>query len=186
MRGNAMNSHATAYGLILGALVACGGASAAPAPGANTSGLTLAISKVALNQKQVTIQFTLKNNGKGRAYFFNARGDRRESGFFGSGEQMNQPPHLTGINSTCDDNLEHCLSPGFTRDLARFSYVEPGDMTVFSMTWLALSTVSDKDTFSFMVPLVVRLSSENGDPGQAGAPKGAQFNFPSVNLDRDN
>ena len=54
------------------------------------------------------------------------------------------------------------------------------------MTWLALSTVSDKDTFSFMVPLVVRLSSENGDPGQAGPPKGAQFNFPSVNLDRDN
>ena len=87
-----MNSHATAYGLILGALVACGGASAAPAPGANTSGLTLAISKLALNQKQVTIQFTLKNNGKGRAYFFNARGDRRESGFFGSGEQINQPP----------------------------------------------------------------------------------------------
>ena len=58
--------------------------------------------------------------------------------------------------------------------------------TDVSMTWLALSTVSDKDTFSFMVPLVVRLSSENGDPGQAGPPKGAQFNFPSVNLDRDN
>src|SRR5271156_3281461 len=63
-----MNSHATTCGLILSALVACGGASAAPAPGANTSGLTLAISKLALNQKQVTIQFTLiKNNGKGNA-----------------------------------------------------------------------------------------------------------------------
>jgi hypothetical protein len=47
------------------------------------------------------------------------------------------------------------------------------------------SPVSDKDTFSFTVPLVVRFSSE-GDPDQAGSPKGMQFNFPAVHLDRDN
>ena len=60
------------------------------------------------------------------------------------------------------------------------------DIAVFSMTWLSLATVSDKDTFSFMVPLVVRVSSETGDQAQAGPPKGVQFNFPGVHLDRDN
>ena len=48
-----------------------------------------------------------------------------------------------------------------------------------SMTWLALSTVSDKDTFSFIVPPVVRLSSENGDPGQAGPRRGRSSTFPA-------
>jgi hypothetical protein len=185
-----MNSHITAYGLVLSSLLACGGADVALADNAlvkssNTAGLTVAISKVILAQKQVSIQFTLKNNGKARAYFLNARGDRRQSGFFSSGEQMNQPPHINGLNF-CNDILEHCVAPLYSKDLTHFSYLEPDGTTDFAMTWLAQNTVSDKDTFSFMVPLVVRLSSETGDPDNAGAPKGVQFNFSAVHLDRDN
>ena len=52
-----MNSHTTAYGLIASAFLACGGAGAAVADDApakaSSSGLTVAISKVALNQRQL-------------------------------------------------------------------------------------------------------------------------------------
>jgi hypothetical protein len=185
-----MNSHITAYGLIVSSLVACAGAAtaladnAAPVKAANSSGLTVAISKVALNQKQLVFQFTIKNNTKARAYIMDAIGDRKQYGFLGSGEQVYQPKQR-GINE-CPDLLSNCTGPSFSGDLARFSYIEPGEMTAFGLTWMALTTVSDKDTFSFTVPLVVRFSSETGDPGQAGGAKGIQFNFPYVHLDRDN
>ena len=60
-------------------------------------------------------------------------------------------------------------------------------MTAFGLTWTTMhTTVSDKDTFSFTIPLVARFSPENGDPAQAGGAKAIQFNFPYVHLDRDN
>jgi hypothetical protein len=186
-----MNSHATPYRLILSSLLACASATpalaqeTAPNKAANSGGLSVAISKVALNQKQLVFQFTIKNNTKGRAYILDARGDKKQNGFLGSGEQLNQPPRLSGIN-TCDDNLEHCASTTFSGDLARFSYIEPGDLTAFAATWTAQNSVSDKDTFTFTIPIVARFASETGDPAQAGGAKPIQFNFPYVHLDRDN
>ena len=90
-----MNSHARACGLIVSALVACGGASAAPAPGANTSGLTVAISKIAVNQREMTLQFTMKNISKGRAHVLIAVADRKLYGFLGSGEQLGSFPRVS-------------------------------------------------------------------------------------------
>ena len=135
-----MNSHTKRYCLILSSVLVCASATAAlaqeaaPAKMANSALLTVAISKIVINQKQLTMQFTLKNNAKGRAYILNAKGDRKQSGSFGSGEQMNQPPHVTGLDF-CEDTLQHCSGPVFTRDLARFTIVEPGDMTSFSLGW---------------------------------------------------
>ena len=165
-----MNSHARACGLIVSALVACGGASAAPAPGANTSGLTVAISKIAVNQREMTLQFTMKNNSKGRAHVLIAVADRKLYGFLGSGEQLGSFPRVSGINA-CSSPLQNCSSVPYVRDLSHFGSIEPSDLTAFSLTWTAQSTVSDKDTFSFTVPIVARFSSENGDPEQAGGAK---------------
>ena len=185
-----MTLRTKSYGLIAISLLTCASpgadfAQSAPVKMSNSSGLTVAISKVALNQKQLVFQFTIKNNTKGRAYIMDARSDKKQNGFLGSGEQLNQPPRLNGIN-TCDDNLEHCTSTTFSSDLARFGYIEPGEMTAFAATWTALNSVSDKDTFTFTIPIVARFASETGDPGQAGGAKGIQFNFPFVHLDRDN
>jgi hypothetical protein len=94
-------------------------------------------------------------------------------------------PKQRGINE-CPDVLANCAAPLFSGDLAKFSYIEPGELTAFGLTWTAQNSVSDKDTFSFTVPLIVRFSSETGDQGQAGGAKGIQFNFPYVHLDRDN
>ena len=140
-----MNSHATAYGLIVSALVACGGASAAPAPGANTSGLTVAISKIAVNQREMTLQFTMKNNSKGRAHVLIAVADRKLYGFLGSGEQLGSFPRVSGINA-CSSPLQNCSSMPYVRDLSHFGSIEPSDLTAFSLTWTAQSPVSDKDT----------------------------------------
>jgi hypothetical protein len=186
-----MNSHHTSFRLFATSLLACAGATTAAfadnasPKAANSSGLTVAIAKVALNQKQLVFQFTIKNNTKGRAYIIDARNDRKQNGFLGSGEQLNQPPHLSGIN-LCEDNLEHCASAPFSSDLARFSYIEPGEFTAFAATWTAQNAVSDKDTFTFTIPIVARFASETGDPNQAGGAKPIQFNFPFVHLDRDN
>lgn len=180
-----MNSHATVYGLIVSALVACGGAIAAPTPGANTSGLTVAISKIAVNQREMTLQFTMKNNSKGRAHVLIAVADRKLYGFLGSGEQLGSFPRVSGINA-CSSPLQNCSSMPYVRDLSHFGSIEPSDLTAFSLTWTAQSPVSDKDTLSFTVPIVARFSSENGDPEQAGGAKALLFNFSSVHLDRDN
>jgi hypothetical protein len=179
-----MNSHATACGLIVSALVACLGASAAPAPGANTYGLTIAISKIAVNQREMTLQFTMKNNSKARAYILIAAADRKLYGFLGSGEQLGIP-RVSGLN-VCSSPLPNCSSVPYVRDLSHFGPIEPSDPTAFSLTWIAPSPVSDKDTFSFTVPIVARFSSENGDPDQAGGARPIQFNFSGVHLDRDN
>jgi hypothetical protein len=180
-----MNFHATACGLIVSAFVICGGASAAPAPGANTSGLTVAISKIAVNQREMTLQFSMKNNSKGRAHVLIAVADRKMYGFLGSGEQLGSFPRVSGINA-CSSPLPNCSSMPYVRDLSHFGSIEPGDATAFSLIWTAQSPVSDKDTLSFTVPIVARFSSENGDPDQAGGAKALQFNFSGVHLDRDN
>jgi len=179
-----MNSHATTCGLIVSALVACGGASAAPAPGANPSSLTVAISKIAVNQREMTLQFSMKNNSKGRAHVLIAVADRKLYGFLGSGEQLGSFPRVSGINA-CSSPLQNCSSMPYVRDLSHFGSIEPNDLTAFSLTWTAQSPVSDKDTFSFTVPIVARFSSES-DPEQAGGAKALLFNFSSVHLDRDN
>ena len=79
-----MNSRSTACKLSVCALLACGtpGAAfaqnAAPVKAANSTNLTVAISKISVDQKKLVFQFTLKNNSKGRVYVVNAIGDRKE------------------------------------------------------------------------------------------------------------
>jgi hypothetical protein len=184
-----MNFRTTAYKLTLRALLvyAIPGAALAldaPEKTASSSGLTVAISKVSLNQRQLVLQFTVKNNTKGRAYILDAMNDRKQFGFLGSGEQVGQPKQR-GIDE-CQANLDICTLPAHSSDLGKFSYIEPGGVTAFGLTWVAQTAVSDKDTFSFTVPIIARFSAEDGDPAQAGNPKQIQFNFPYVHLDRDN
>jgi hypothetical protein len=175
------------YPFITGAFIICGSPNDAPAQTATapiksnqSSGVTVAISKVAVQQRKIILQFVATNNTQARVYVRNARFEQSQKAFLGSGEQLNWPS--TVAIESCDGPVTQCLQPPNVNDLNRYSYMEPGDFTAFGFTYEASSAVNESDTISFSVVVIARFATPNGDPAQAGPPKVIRFNFPYVSL----
>lgn len=182
-----MNFRSFAYSLITGAFLFCGLPAAvsaqtaqAPIKSNQSSGLTVTISKVSVQQKKIILQFIVTNNTHARVYLRNALFEQSQKGFLGSGEQLNWPS--SAAIEFCGENVTICLRSPDTNDLNKYSYIEPGDFTAFGFTYSANSPVSESDTISFSVVMIARFASPDGDPAQAGPPQTLRFNFPYVPL----
>jgi hypothetical protein len=185
--GRIMNFRSLFYPFITGTFIVCGSLNEAPAQTATapiksnqSSGVTVTISKVAVQQRKIILQFVATNNTQARVYIRDAHFEQSQKAFLGSGEQLNWP--TTVAIETCDGPVTQCLQPPNVNDLNRFSYMEPGDFTALGLTYEANSAVNESDTISFSVVVIARFATPNGDPAQAGPPKVIRFNFPYVPL----
>jgi hypothetical protein len=156
--------------------------SGAPIKSTRSSGLTVSISKVIVSQRKVMIQFVALNNMQSRVYLMIASGDQGQQGILGSGDILGSS-RVTGLEY-CSHSMASCATDPAFKDLARFSYIEPGEFTVFGITYEAGSPVNENDTISFSLAVMARIAAPGGDPSQAGPPKPIRFNFPYVPLNR--
>ena len=168
-------------GLIYGANLsgAAAQSNAAPIKSAQSSGVTVAIARVAVSQRKVTLQLIATNETKARVYLRDAWGEQSQRAFLGSGEQLSFPS-VIGIER-CDAPVTQCSGPD-GNDLNRYSYIEPGEFTAFGFTYESSSPVNENDTISLTAVLVARFTTPNGDPSQVGPLKAIRFNFPFVPL----
>jgi hypothetical protein len=163
----------------------CGTLSAAVAQtsplSVQSSNLTVLISKIIVNQNNVSIQFVAKNDTKGRVYLRDALLDQSQYAFLGSGAQLNYPQSVVGINY-CEGSVNQCNNSEDAANLNDYSYIDPGEDTGFMIVYRAPNPISTGDTISFCLVLVAKFASPTGDPTQPGGPQGVRFNFPFTPL----
>jgi hypothetical protein len=183
-----MNFRALVFPIVTITLVCCTVANraraqnnATPIASSETSGVTVSIPKVSVDQKKIILQFTITNKREARIYVRDAAFERSQRGFLGSGEHFNQTPEISGIE-ICPAEMSACVLPTWANDLNAYSYIEPGKSTAFAITYLASANVSEGDTVSFSIPLIARASTSKTDVAQAGPPNPLRFNFPYVPL----
>jgi len=149
----------------------------------SSSGLTLAVLKSDAASNAITLQFSLINNTQARVYVKDVVSDDAQKAFLGSGPQT-QTPQAVGIENCQGFSLDACISPSHSTDLNSFSYIEPNDSIAFSFIYNGVNPVSDTDTISFSVKLIVRATKPNGDPNEAGPSKIVRFSFAYMPLNR--
>ena len=128
--------------------------------------------------KTITVEFIATNDTKSRIYLRNTSFANTEEASLGSGEQLRYP-RVIGIED-CRHDLSNCLGQSGT-DLNEYSQIEPGKFITFSITYQTQNIVSDNDTISLNVSLIVRYTSNN-EPSQAGTPTLAKFTFNNKHL----
>ncbi len=146
---------------------------------AQSSGVTVSISKVSLSQRQLVNQFMVSNNTNGRVYVMDVQ-DQMQAALTSTGTRLDNTT-ITGIEH-CSSNLTNCLATPDVKDLNHYSYIEPGEFTVFGISYFLSNPVSEHESISFSVALIARYATPNSDPFEAGPPRTVRFNFPNVPL----
>ena len=144
----------------------------------------VAITDMAVNQKEIAPQITLTNDSKTRIYVMDALGDDSQVGFLGSGHRLNNPK-TAGI-TMCSQSAKICASPTWVEGAAleNYSYIEPGDTLSLSLIYTNQGELKGDETLSFSLALIARYAKPNADPSDVGEQKVVRFNFPFVPLVR--
>jgi hypothetical protein len=144
-------------------------------------GVTVAITDIHIAPKKVTIEFTAKNNTKGRVYIVNSWED--EKAILSTGD-VTSLPVVNGIQQ-CIGNLPNCSNDPRYRDVMNMSYIESGEPLIFLFSYDTPSSITQDERMSFTLPMTLRIEEPNsGDHSKAGNPLGARFNFSNVQLQR--
>jgi hypothetical protein len=142
-------------------------------------GVTVSITDIHIAPKKVIIEFTAKNNTKGRVYIVNTWED--EKAILSTGDVTNLPT-VNGIQQ-CNQNLSNCSADSRYRDVMNMSYMESGEPLVFLLSYDTPSSITQDERMSFILPMIMRIEEPNSpDHSKAGNPLGARFNFPNVQL----
>ncbi len=143
-----------------------------------SAGLNLSISKISAGPQGIVIQVSMRNDTKARAYIVNLLGED-ERALLGAGRTL-QNPEITGLNR-CTQNTNSC-SDRWAADLNNFSYIEPGEFTIFGLSYRPDGPLVSPDTISFSLAFLVRFEESDKGTNQATASKVVRFNFPSLPL----
>jgi hypothetical protein len=145
-----------------------------------SSGLSIQVTRVVAQKSSVAIQFAATNTSTVRVYVMDSRGDEVQKGFLASGEHLN-PPTTAGIQPTNGRDASGCAStPICSQNLDAYSYIEPGVMVPFSLTYSLPSSASPSNAISMSLAFVVRTARGGSDSGQADSPRVVRFPFNAI------